>query len=537
MLPILYIVITALLSVLFLSMRDYPVVRGSILASGAGEKLYMKILAPLLTAGIIVYCSLRPTPSVASVSEALSLPSVKLLLPIGIATLASAVLTIRISRFPAVQFAFIGAIAGLQRAYGSGWGWNMASAYLISWIIAPLLCGVLAALIYKLYVSIASRKKTHLIKRESRLLTFSGMASLLLVCAYAFNNAVLFCCMPISEYGTGLRGAAFSVLIAILATVITLKSAGVERDTIADSDLDITSESTFSVILSMAVVLGLFSAGFLRAVGLTATPLPAGLLFVAALTGISLARGGAFIDGDSIVKCIFAAVLSPMLGALTCYSLCRIIDGDIVNTLIVLGLAGLVAGVVLYLQWQARNNLRKQIVRNREQQVYNTRKSLSALEVKAEMTEKDLLGKLEIKRKELVDFAVGVSDQKRFMEKFYDDLRAIRALPEGPERNAGLDRLLSTLRERMYFSREMNDFYARTEVLHKDFNMRLAEAYPKLTENERRLANLLRQGFSSKYIASLMNITPKSAEINRYRLRAKLGLKREDNLVQFIKSI
>ena len=526
MLPILYIVITALLSVLFLSMRDYPVVRGCILASGAGEKLYMKILAPLLAAGIIVYCSLRPTPSVASVSEALSLPSVKLLLPIGIATLASAVLTIRISRFPAVQFAFIGAIAGLQRAYGSGWGWNVASAYLISWIIAPLLCGVLAALIYKLYVSIASRKKTHLIKRESRLLTFSGMASLLLVCAYAFNNAVLFCCMPISEYGTGLRGAAFSVLIAILATVITIKSAGVERDTIADSDLDITSESTFSVILSMAVVLGLISAGFLRAAGLTATPLPAGL-----------ARGGAFIDGDSIVKCIFAAVLSPLLGALTCYSLCRIIDGDIVNTLIVLGLAGLVAGVVLYLQWQARNNLRKQIVRNREQQVYNTRKSLSALEVKAEMTEKDLLGKLEIKRKELVDFAVGVSDQKRFMEKFYEDLRAIRALPEGPERNAGLDRLLSTLRERMYFSREMNDFYARTEVLHKDFNMRLAEAYPKLTENERRLANLLRQGFSSKYIASLMNITPKSAEINRYRLRAKLGLKREDNLVQFIKSI
>ena len=537
MLPIFYIVVTALLSVLFLSMRDFPVVTGSILASGSGEKLYMKILIPLLAAGVIAFCGLRPAPSGEAVSAALSLPSVKLLLPVGIATLASVVLTLRVSRFPAVQFAFIGAIAGLERAYGSGFGWNAASAYLISWIIAPLLCGALAALIYKIYVGIASRRSTHLIKRESLLLSLSVIASLLLVCAYSFNNAVLFCCMPLSEYGAGLRGAAFSVLIAIIAGVICLKRAGVERDTIADSNLDITSESTFAVILSMAAVLGLFSAGLLRSSGLTATPLPAGLLFVSALTGISLARGGAFIDGDSIVKSIFAAVLSPLLGALTCYSLCRIIDGDIVNTLIVLGLAGLVTGVVLYLQWQARNKLRKQIVRNREQQVYNTRKSLSALEVKAEMTEKDLLGKLEIKRKELVDFAVGVSDQKRFMEKFYDDLRSIRALPEGPERNAGLDRLLSTLRERMYFSREMNDFYARTEVLHKDFNMRLAEAYPNLTENERRLANLLRQGFSSKYIASLMNITPKSAEINRYRLRAKLGLKREDNLVQFIKSI
>ena len=89
----------------------------------------------------------------------------------------------------------------------------------------------------------------------------------------------------------------------------------------------------------------------------------------------------------------------------------------------------------------------------------------------------------------------------------------------------------------MYFSREMNDFYAQSEILHKDFNMRLKEAFPNLTESERKLAILLRQGFSSKYIATLMNITPKSAEISRYRLRIKLGLKRSDNLVQFIKSI
>ena len=83
----------------------------------------------------------------------------------------------------------------------------------------------------------------------------------------------------------------------------------------------------------------------------------------------------------------------------------------------------------------------------------------------------------------------------------------------------------------------MNDFYAQSEILHKDFNMRLGEAFPNLTESERKLANLLRQGLSSKYIASLMNITPKSVEISRYRLRAKLGLRRSDNLIQFIKTI
>ena len=535
MLPVLYIAVTSLLSVFFLMLRDMPVVSGSILASGAGERLYMKILAPLAAAAILAFCCLQPDRNAAPLTGFPDLPSVKLLLPVGIATFASAALTLRISRFPAVQFAFLGAVAGVGRAYGSSLPWDLTSAYLISWIIAPLLCGVLAAVIYK--ISTAGDRNTHLIKRELSLLRLSGVASLLLVCAFTFNNAPVFKCIPVAEFGASPRAAALSLGIAAIALLILLRPAGIVRDTIADSDLDVNSESTFSVILSMAAVLGLFSAGFLKKIGLTATPLPSGVLFVAALTGISLARKRALIEGDSIIKCMFSAVLSPILGALVCYSLCRIIDGDIVNTLIVLGLAGLLAGVAFYLQWQARNKLRKQIVSNREEQVYNARKSLSALEVKAQMTEKDLQGKLEIKRKELVDFAVGVSDQKRFMEKFYEDLKSLRALPDGTEKDARLDRLLSTLRERMYFSREMNDFYARTEVLHKDFNMRLAEAYPNLTENERKLANLLRQGFSSKYIASLMNITPKSAEINRYRLRAKLGLKREDNLVQFIKSI
>lgn len=80
-------------------------------------------------------------------------------------------------------------------------------------------------------------------------------------------------------------------------------------------------------------------------------------------------------------------------------------------------------------------------------------------------------------------------------------------------------------------------FYAQAESLHEYFNAKLAENFPELTQQERRLATLLRLGFSSKYIATLMNITPESVEISRYRLRQKLGLSKGDNLVNFIKSI
>ena len=67
--------------------------------------------------------------------------------------------------------------------------------------------------------------------------------------------------------------------------------------------------------------------------------------------------------------------------------------------------------------------------------------------------------------------------------------------------------------------------------------MRLAERFPDLTEQEKRLVTLLRLGFSSKYISSLMNVSPKSVEIGRYRLRRKLKLTKGDNLVNFLKSI
>ena len=95
------------------------------------------------------------------------------------------------------------------------------------------------------------------------------------------------------------------------------------------------------------------------------------------------------------------------------------------------------------------------------------------------------------------------------------------------------------IRQRLSYDRDVDSqyFYAQAEYLHEDFNAKLSENFPDLTPQERRLATLLRLGFSSKYIATLMNITSKSVEISRYRLRQKLGLSRGDNLVNFIKSI
>ena len=531
-------ILATLLCGLFVVLKDLPIVKGSIQASGAGEIPIIKFLVPSLMVLAVALLCINPgvlhTP-LSGLSGNLSAPQ---LLTLGAATAVSALVCNAVSRFPSVQYAFVGALIGISQASGNSLAWTETSAYLISWLFAPLLCAVLAAVIYRICTAGLKNRKSNYFRHEAMQLKAAVPAVLLLALAYSYNASPL---LIVLSGAVPLPGAAATSLHAAVLLVILYLPARRNIEgaswTIADSDLDVNSESTFSIVCSMALVLLLFSLPIVRIIGIAATPLPAGVLFVSALTGISLVRERALIEGEEMLKCYAAGMMSPMLGAMTGFGLCRVLSGDPVNIVILLFLVGLLIALAFYYRWQQKQNFRRIVMQSRQQQMYSTQKTLAALEVKAETTEKDLLGKLDIKRQELVDFAVGISEQKKFMEDIYESISELRGINDIKEKNARTDAILSSLRERMYFTREMNDFYARSEVLHRDFNMRLVEKYPKLTESERKLANLLRQGFSSKYIASLMNITPKSVEISRYRLRAKLGLSRDDNLTQFIKTI
>jgi DNA-binding CsgD family transcriptional regulator len=89
----------------------------------------------------------------------------------------------------------------------------------------------------------------------------------------------------------------------------------------------------------------------------------------------------------------------------------------------------------------------------------------------------------------------------------------------------------------MSFTDEIEQIYQQAEDVNDEFPSRLSDLLPNLSAQERKLALLLRVGFSSKEIAPLLNISTKSVEIARYRLRKKFDLKKEINLTQFIKTI
>ncbi|MFA9190091.1 triple tyrosine motif-containing protein [Flavobacterium sp. FZUC8N2.13] len=71
----------------------------------------------------------------------------------------------------------------------------------------------------------------------------------------------------------------------------------------------------------------------------------------------------------------------------------------------------------------------------------------------------------------------------------------------------------------------------------KDFLKKMKETHPSLTANDLRLCAYLRLNLSSKEIAPLLNISVRSVEIKRYRLRKKMDLSHEQGLVEYILTV
>ena len=68
------------------------------------------------------------------------------------------------------------------------------------------------------------------------------------------------------------------------------------------------------------------------------------------------------------------------------------------------------------------------------------------------------------------------------------------------------------------------------------FAHNLSSKYLSLTKREVRIADLIKEGRSSKEIADLLNVTSSSVDIYRYRIRKKLGLLRNENLQAYLSS-
>ena len=75
------------------------------------------------------------------------------------------------------------------------------------------------------------------------------------------------------------------------------------------------------------------------------------------------------------------------------------------------------------------------------------------------------------------------------------------------------------------------------EDVNKQFYADLSEVNPELTANDLKLCALLKLNMNIKESASVMNIEPASVKTARYKVRKKLKLKPEEDLVEVVRRI
>ena len=97
-----------------------------------------------------------------------------------------------------------------------------------------------------------------------------------------------------------------------------------------------------------------------------------------------------------------------------------------------------------------------------------------------------------------------------------------------------MHKIQSDIRENIGHDDDWQKFEQNFDKVYEDYLKRLKKEFPKLTGGDMRLCAYLKMNLSSKDIASMMNVSVRSVEMARYRLRIKMGLSRETNLSEYL---
>ena len=100
-----------------------------------------------------------------------------------------------------------------------------------------------------------------------------------------------------------------------------------------------------------------------------------------------------------------------------------------------------------------------------------------------------------------------------------------------------IQQITRTIESDIQLDENWEQFEAYFDQVHENFFKRLRLKFPELTPKDQKLCAYLRMNLTTKEIAPLLNISVRGVEISRYRLRKKLGLNSEVNLVAFIMEV
>ena len=175
---------------------------------------------------------------------------------------------------------------------------------------------------------------------------------------------------------------------------------------------------------------------------------------------------------------------------------------------------------IIYYLYKKNADLQRKILQNNLASEVKNKESI-AIELKSKIQDTQNLA-LEINRRNTF-----VNDLRVQVERFAD--------PLSKNTPSWVRELHSSINS--YLQQDMRHITSSVDEVNHSFVEKLHTRFPNLTSGDIELCGWLRLNMTSKDIATMKGVESKSVDMSRYRLRQKLGLSREDDMILFLKNI
>lgn len=175
-------------------------------------------------------------------------------------------------------------------------------------------------------------------------------------------------------------------------------------------------------------------------------------------------------------------------------------------------------------QKKIRFNLEAQLQKEKEE---NLKKLIT---LKNEQLESDIITKSE----ELANSTMSLVKKNELLAKMKTILLEQKIETKSEAIYKSNSNLLNLVESNISTKQDWHLFEKNFNKVHEAFLNGLIEAFPELSPSDLKLAAYLRMNLTTKEIAHLLNITFRSVELKRYRLRKKMKLETDTNLSEFM---
>jgi hypothetical protein len=180
---------------------------------------------------------------------------------------------------------------------------------------------------------------------------------------------------------------------------------------------------------------------------------------------------------------------------------------------------------------------RKEIELNEQKIKHEAETSEKKREIK-ELKNQQLQYELRHKSQELATSTMNLIRKNEILLEILESInKATIQLKENPDIDGiitRLGKLERNIKQNVENDNNWKKFEENFDMVYENYLKRLGETYPQLNVSDKRLCAFLKMDLSSKDIASALNMSVRSIEMNRYRLRKKMELDRETNLGDFL---